>query len=60
MKIKIKDKKKPITQMWCFNSAGYDAEIINKINSGEAVKVERIPKPALEFVKEEKPKKETK
>ena len=46
--------------MWCFSSAGYDAEIINKINSGEAVKVEKIPKPALEFVKEEKPKKENK
>ena len=52
MKIKIKDKKRPITKMWCFKYAGYDPGVINKLNSGEAVDVEKIPKPALEFVKE--------
>ena len=41
MKIKIKDKKKPITQMWCFKFSGYDSEIINKLNSGEDVEVEK-------------------
>jgi len=52
MKIKLKDKKNPITQMWCFNMNGYDSEIINKLNSGKEVEVEKIPKPALEFVTE--------
>ena len=52
MKIKLKDKKNPITQMWCFKYSGYDSEIINKLNSGETVEVEKIPKPALEFVTE--------
>jgi len=52
MKIKLKDKKNPITQMWCFNMSGYDSEIINKLNSGKEVEVEKIPKPALEFVTE--------
>jgi len=52
MKIKLKDKKNPITQMWCFTMSGYDSEIINKLNSGEEVEVEKIPKSALEFVTE--------
>ena len=52
MKIKLKNKKNPITQMWCFNMSGYDSDVINKLNSGETVEVEKIPKPALEFVNE--------
>jgi len=52
MKIKLKNKKNPITQMWCFNMSGYDSEIINILNSGKEVEVEKIPKPALEFVTE--------
>jgi len=42
--------------MWCFNMSGYDSDIINKLNSGEEVEVEKIPKPALEFVNEVKTK----
>ena len=57
MKIKIKDKKKPITQMWCFKFSGYDPEIINELKSGKAVDGEKVRRPALEFVKEQ-PKKE--
>ena len=56
MKIKLKDKKNPITQMWCFTMSGYDSNIIDKLNSGEEVEVEKIPKPALEFVKKKKKK----
>ena len=56
MKIKLKNKKNQITQMWCFTMQGYDSEIINKLNSGEEVEVEKIPKPALEFVTEVKTK----
>jgi hypothetical protein len=52
MKIKLKDKKNPIKAMWCFTMNGYDSEIIKKLNSGEDVEVEKIPKPALEFVTE--------
>ena len=54
MKIKLKNKKNPITQMWCFNMSGYDSDIINKLNSGVEVEVEKLPKPALEFVTEVK------
>lgn len=50
MKIKLKDKKHPITAMWCFRYSGYYPEIISKLNSGKVVEVEKIPKPALEFV----------
>ena len=54
MKIELKNKKNPITAMWCFRYSGYDPEIINKLNSGKEVEVEKIPKPALEFVNEVK------
>ena len=56
MIIKLKNKKNPITQMLCFNMIGYDSDVINKLNSGEEVEVEKIPKPALEFVTEVKTK----
>jgi len=58
MKIKLanKDKHIPQNSMWCFNYAGYDLSIIEKLNSGESVVVEKIPKPALEFVKKIKKK----
>ena len=56
MIIKLKNKKNPITQMWCFNMSGYDSDVIIKLNSGEEVEVEKIPKPALEFVTEVKTK----
>ena len=52
MKIKLKDKDNPITQMWCFNSNGYSSDIVDKINSGKQVEVEKVPKPALEYVEE--------
>ena len=54
MKIKLKNKDNPITQMWCFSFNGYSSDVINKINSGKQVEVERIPKPALEYVEEVK------
>ncbi len=56
MIIKLKNKKNLITQMWCFKMQGYDSSIIDKLNSGEEVEVEKIPKPALEFVTEVKTK----
>ena len=56
MNIKLKNKKNPITQMWCFTMQGYDSDVINKLNSGEEVEVEKIPKSALEFVTEVKTK----
>ncbi len=52
MKIKLKNKDNPITQMWCFNFSGYSSDIIDKINSGKQVEVEKVPKPALEYVEE--------
>ena len=56
MKIKLINKEKPITKMWCFNSAGYCSTLIKEINSGKQVTVDTIPKAALEYVEEIKTK----
>ena len=50
MKIKIKDKDNPITQLWCFMFRGYDSSLIDKLNSGKQVKVDKVPKPAWDYV----------
>jgi hypothetical protein len=50
MKIRLIDKQKPITAMWCFSNSGYDGGLIDNINSGKQVKVDRVPKPAWEYV----------
>tara|TARA_R100000664_G_C2732763_1_gene122949 strand:+ start:487 stop:696 length:210 start_codon:yes stop_codon:yes gene_type:complete len=64
MNIKLKDKDKPISLSsgWCFMKAGFDSGLIEKINSGKQVKVDKIPKPASDYVEEVKkqPKKNTK
>ena len=63
MKIKIKDKDNPITQLWCFSIRGYDSSLIEQINSGKQVEVDKVPKPAwnyVETVKTVKKKKESK
>ena len=52
MKIKLIDKEKPIAEMFCFKFKGHDSTLIDKINSGKQVEVERIPKQALEYVEE--------
>ena len=52
MKVKLIDKEKPITEMFCFKFRGYDSTLIDKINSGKQVEVERIPKQAWEYVEE--------
>jgi hypothetical protein len=58
MKVQLKDKKSPITAAWCFSNKGYDSSIIDKINSGKTVSVERVPKSAWQFIKEIKQKKD--
>jgi len=58
MKVQLKDKKSPITTAWCFSNKGYDSSIIDKINSGKTVSVERVPKSAWQFIKEIKQKKD--
>ena len=54
MKVKLIDKDKPITEMFCFKFRGYDSTLIETINTGKTVNVERIPKKALEYVEEVK------
>tara|TARA_Y100000361_G_C11129540_1_gene328033 strand:- start:898 stop:1086 length:189 start_codon:yes stop_codon:yes gene_type:complete len=54
MKIKLKNKSKPITQMWCFLNGGYCSTIISELNSGNEVKVDKIPSKAKDFVSEVK------
>ena len=56
MKIKLISKDKPITSNWCFMYRGYDSSLIGKLNSGKQVKVDKVPKPALEYVEEVKTK----
>ena len=61
MKIKIKDKENPITQLWCFKNEGFCSTLLGEINSGKQVKVDRVPKLAWEYVEEVKTvKKQTK
>jgi len=56
MKIKLKDLANPITKLWCFTNNGYDSSIIDKINSGKEVEVEKVPMSAWDFVEEVKSK----
>ena len=60
MKIKLKDKDSPISiaSGWCFMYTGFCSTVIESINSGKEVEVDKIPKNALELVEEVK--KETK
>ena len=52
MKIKLINKDKPITKMWCFTLRGYSSAIVEDINSGKQVEVEKVPKPAWDYVEE--------
>ena len=54
MKIKLKNKDNPIISAWCFSNAGYDSDLIKRINSGKQVSVKRVPKPAWKYVEEVK------
>lgn len=53
MKIKIKkDCQLPEKSGMCFLNAGYDEDLIKKINSGKVVKVDKIHPDARELVKQ--------
>ena len=56
MKVKLKNKDNPISLKsgWCFRNRGFDLGIINDINSGKQVEVDKIPKSAIELVEEVK------
>ena len=54
MKIRLKDKDKPITRLLCFNSRGFCQTTLDKINSGKQVTVDRVPKDAWNYVEEVK------
>tara|TARA_R110001583_G_scaffold55380_7_gene168392 strand:- start:712 stop:903 length:192 start_codon:yes stop_codon:yes gene_type:complete len=54
MKIKLISKDNPITQLWCFMFRGYDSSLINKLNSGKQVKVDKVPKSAWDYVEQVK------
>lgn len=63
MKIKLKNLDKPIKTPWCFFNWGYSPDTIDKLNSGKQVMVEKVPKPAWDYVEEvkiNKPKKKKK
>ena len=52
MKIKLISKDKPITSNWCFKNEGFCSTLLEEINSGKQVEVNRVPKPAWEYVEE--------
>ena len=52
MKIKLKNKEKPVPNNLVFRNAGHCLTLINEINSGKQVEVDRVPKPAAEYVEE--------
>jgi hypothetical protein len=54
MKVKLKDKEQPISlnSGWCFMNTGFDLNILESINSGKMVEVDKIPKPASELVEQ--------
>ena len=54
MKIKLKDNDNPIKASMCFNSRGFCQTTLDRINSGKQVEVERVPKPAWEYIEEVK------
>ena len=54
MKVKLIDKENPIAEMFCFKFKGYDSTLIETINSGKQVEVEKVPKPAWEYIEEVK------
>ena len=62
MKIKIINKEKPVPYMYAFKLSGADMALTDEINSGKEVEVDKIPKPASDYVEEVKklPKKKTK
>ena len=54
MKIKLKKKDNLVPNNLVFRHAGHSLTLINEINSGKQVDVDKIPKPAVEFVEEGK------
>tara|TARA_R100001443_G_scaffold48009_4_gene60432 strand:- start:8645 stop:8827 length:183 start_codon:yes stop_codon:yes gene_type:complete len=56
MKIKLKNKENLIIKKWCFGKS-YSSSIIEELNSGKQVKVDKVPKPAWEYIEEVKRKK---
>lgn len=57
MKIKLKDKKNKVPIGLCFRKTGYDQTLIDEINSGKSVKVDKIHPSAKGLVSEiKKPK----
>tara|TARA_R100001443_G_scaffold1147_1_gene4426 strand:+ start:3210 stop:3413 length:204 start_codon:yes stop_codon:yes gene_type:complete len=50
MKIKLKDKGNPVPNTCVFKNAGHCLTLINEINSGKQVEVDRIPTAAAEYV----------
>jgi hypothetical protein len=54
MKIKLISKDKPITSNLCFSVNGFSSTLLEKINSGKQVEVDRVPKPAWKYVEEVK------
>ena len=62
MKIKLKkDKQIPENSGWCFMKRGYDEQLIEDLNNGKTVNVDKVHKNAVDLITEvKKQKQETK
>tara|TARA_R100000231_G_C5235630_1_gene138113 strand:- start:44 stop:241 length:198 start_codon:yes stop_codon:yes gene_type:complete len=54
MKIKLISKDKPIHSNFSFSNNGFSLSLLEKINSGVQVEVDRVPKSAWKYVEEVK------
>ncbi len=54
MKIKLKNKDNPVPNNLVFRNAGHCLALIDEINSGKQVDVDRMSKSAAEYVEEVK------
>tara|TARA_Y100000004_G_scaffold88323_1_gene99039 strand:+ start:10831 stop:11034 length:204 start_codon:yes stop_codon:yes gene_type:complete len=54
MKIKLKNKENPVPNNLVFRNTGHCLTLIDEINSGKQVEVDRVSKPASEYVEEVK------
>ena len=52
MKIKLISKDKPITSNFRFKNEGFCSILLDKINSGKEIQVDRVPRPAWKYVEE--------
>ena len=60
MKIKLISKDKPVKSNFRFRNDGFSLTLIEEINSGKQIEVDRVPRLAWKYVEEVKQEKKVK